>query len=271
VGVSFQTPLTIGTATDWKTAKPGFTGACATKTNDTLHCWANGSIPATTSLTVSAYDVGYFHQCAISSNSLYCWGDGIFGKLGNGTNAFVAAPAKVGTETWKGIATSFDATCGIKTDGTLWCFGFGYTSFEKQGTATTWTAIDQTPQGQYFYGLQGGSLYGWDWGTNVVPSGAENDWTSIAVGVQHVCGIRSNGTLWCKGYNSYGQLADGTLVDQTTAVVQVGAGTDWLSVTAGSFHTCGLRAGGDLYCWGSNDYGEMGDGTSWISNPAVVP
>lgn len=270
-GVASQTPLTIGTATDWKTAKPGWTGACATKTNDALHCWATGASPSATGLTVTAYDVGYFHQCAVAASALYCWGDGIFGKLGNGSNAALASPTKVGADTWKGVATSFDATCGIKTDGTLHCFGFGFSSIEKQGTATAWSALDVTPQGQVFYGLQGNSLYRWNWLDVPAASGAENDWTAIAVGAAHVCGIRTGGTLWCKGDNDYGQLGDGTLVASEASFVQVGTASDWVAVTAGTFSTCGLRGAGDLYCWGSNDYGEIGDGTSWKSDPVVVP
>lgn len=265
-----QTPVPVGAAADWKTVKPGYLGACATKTNDSLHCWAAGAAPAPTNLTVSAYDVGYWHQCAIAAGSLYCWGDGIFGKLGNGSNAALAVPTKVGADTWKAVATSFDSTCGLKADGSLWCFGFGYTGFEKQGTATAWTALDVAVQDRVFYGLQGSALHTWDWTKVPAAAGAENDWTSLGVGVFHVCGIRANGTLWCKGDNTYGQLGDGTNAPQSS-FVQIGAATDWTSVTAGAYSTCGLRGAGDLYCWGSNDYGEAGDGTAWRSDLTVVP
>src|SRR5262249_22371552 len=99
VGVSFQTPLTIGSATDWKTVKPSRSSACATKTNDALYCWATGVTPAPVSLTVSTYDIGYSHQCAITSGasgSLYCWGDNIFGKAVPPPGTGTANPTKVG-------------------------------------------------------------------------------------------------------------------------------------------------------------------------------
>ena len=273
VGVAAQTPVTIGAATDWKTAKPGWSGACGTKTNGVLHCWATGASPAATSLTPSAYDVGYFHQCAIAGSSLYCWGDGIFGKLGNGTNASLAAPTKVGTDTWSAVATGFDATCGIKSDGTLHCFGFGYTKIEQQGASTAWSTIDATPQGVFYWGLQGSSMVRVDWANAPLAWGSENDWTATAAGASHVCGIRTNGTLWCRGSNDFGQLGDGTLVASNVPnpPVQVGTATDWTAVTAGTSFTCGLRGAGTLYCWGSNDFGEIGDGTAWRSTPAVVP
>lgn len=93
-GIAAQTPLTIGSATDWKTVKPGWAGACGTKTNDLLHCWKTGAAPAAETLTVSAYDVGYEHQCAIASGSLYCWGGNEYGVMGDGT-AFRSAPTVV--------------------------------------------------------------------------------------------------------------------------------------------------------------------------------
>jgi alpha-tubulin suppressor-like RCC1 family protein len=45
---------------------------------------------------------------------------------------------------------------------------------------------------------------------------------------------------------------------------------DWTGVAAGYVHTCGLRAGGTLYCWGANGSGEIGDGTSWSATPVIV-
>jgi alpha-tubulin suppressor-like RCC1 family protein len=270
-GVSVETPTTIGSATDWKTAKPGNSLACATKTNDALHCWKNGTTPAMTGLVVTSYDVGYEHQCAVSAGSLYCWGGGIFGKLGNGSNFEVLVPTKVGTDTWTRVGVAFGSTCGIKADGTLVCFGFGYTGFEKQGSATAWSTLEGSPLSESYFGLQGASLHRWDFAYAApVPSGLENDWLQIAAGDQHACGIRAGGTLWCKGENEQGQVGDGTLVKKDNAV-QVGAATDWTSVTASGSASCGIRGNGDLYCWGSNDYGEIGDGTAFHVAPTVVP
>ncbi len=270
-GVSVETPTNIGTATDWKTAKTGNTTACATKTNDVLHCWLNGATPATTNLTVTSYDVGYEHQCAISGGSLYCWGAGIFQKLGNGSNLDIAVPTKVGTDTFTRVGLSMHSTCAIKSDGSVVCFGFGYPGFEQQGTALTWTALEGSSLNETYFGLQGMNLWRWDFATvTPVASGAENDWVAIAAGDQHACGIRSGGTLWCKGENEQGQLGDGTLVKKESAV-QVGSATDWTSVTASGAETCGIRGNGDLYCWGSSDYGEIGDGLAFYTTPTVVP
>lgn len=273
-GVPSQVPLTIGNATDWKTVKPGWTGACATKTSDALHCWNTGAAPAGTPLTVSSYDVGYFHQCAVASGSLYCWGDNVFGKAGGGPPILTdPALAKVGTATWTTVAANFDSTCAIQTDGTLWCMGWAIGATPKKvGTLATWTAVDRSAGANNgWHGLAGGRLYSWTGASNPVASpGPETDWTVVASSALHVCGIRAGGTLWCKGTNDYGQLGDGTITTRNDAT-QVGTDADWVSVTAGNTFTCGLHASGNLDCWGSNDFGAMGDNTAFRNTPRVVP
>lgn len=270
LGQSTQLPFPIGNATDWKEAKPGAQRACATKADGSLHCWATGTEPASTTLTVTAFDVGLDHQCAIASGSLYCWGAGAGGKLGNGSSATLDTPTKVGAADWSAVAASGDATCAVKADGTLWCFGLGFTGVAQQGQNDTWTAIDQTPAGHGFFGLAGGGLYGWDATRAVTSADAGSGWVAIATGAGHVCGIAADHSLWCKGDNARGQLGDGTRTSRE-AMTRVGTATDWNAVTAGSAFTCGLRGAGDLYCWGSNDFGEMGDGTSWKNYPVEVP
>ena len=71
----------------------------------------------------------------------------------------------------------------------------------------------------------------------------------ISTGAYHGCGIGPAGRLYCWGDNAYGQLGDGSMTPRTTPV-QVGLATNWSSVSAGRYHTCGIRAGA-LYCWGT--------------------
>jgi hypothetical protein len=82
----------------------------------------------------------------------------------------------------------------------------------------------------------------------------------IATGGAHACAVRQGGTVACWGWNVYGQLGDGTFIDNPlpSEVVGVTGATD---VSAGVAHTCAV-AGADVYCWGDNFYGELGDGTN---------
>jgi alpha-tubulin suppressor-like RCC1 family protein len=85
-------------------------------------------------------------------------------------------------------------------------------------------------------------------------------WSKISAGQYHTCGIR-DGVLFCWGRNALGQAGDPTNTDVTLPrAVDGGANTDWTAVCAGNEHSCAIRAG-DVWCWGSDGAGALGDGT----------
>jgi alpha-tubulin suppressor-like RCC1 family protein len=92
---------------------------------------------------------------------------------------------------------------------------------------------------------------------------------SMTVGSEHVCAILDNGDLKCWGNNLFGQLGlgdkaprgnkDGQMGDALPAV-PLGTGRSARQVVAGAYHTCALLDDGTVKCWGSNTYGELGQG-----------
>jgi alpha-tubulin suppressor-like RCC1 family protein len=97
------------------------------------------------------------------------------------------------------------------------------------------------------------------------------DWRSVSAGGFHTCGIRTSGRLYCWGDDEFGQLGDdASLVNQATPVEVAGAHTDWIGVSAGVFHTCGVRATGRAYCWGSDVAGQLGNGAPLPHEPEPV-
>jgi alpha-tubulin suppressor-like RCC1 family protein len=82
----------------------------------------------------------------------------------------------------------------------------------------------------------------------------------VSAGGNHACAVRNDGTIACWGYGEFGQLGfGGTPLEQPTPV-QVLSLTDAVSVEAGAEHTCAVRANASAVCWGSNDFGQLGDG-----------
>jgi alpha-tubulin suppressor-like RCC1 family protein len=82
-----------------------------------------------------------------------------------------------------------------------------------------------------------------------------------ALGYAHTCATRTGGTLWCWGYNVAGQLGLGGDTDQDLPrQVTTPAAGGWAAVSATFGHTCATRADGTLWCWGKNDFGELGIG-----------
>ena len=96
---------------------------------------------------------------------------------------------------------------------------------------------------------------------------------AIAGGRAHTCALKG-GQVYCWGWNEDGQLGDGTTTDFRTTPTLVADGemgnSGVTTIAAGGYHTCALK-GGQVYCWGRNDYGQLGDGTTWDgTTPTLV-
>jgi alpha-tubulin suppressor-like RCC1 family protein len=87
-----------------------------------------------------------------------------------------------------------------------------------------------------------------------------SDWAQVAGGGGFSLAIKTNNTLWAWGFNSSGQLGDGTTVNKSSPV-QIGALSDWSQVAAGSTHSLAVKTNGTLWAWGTGTSGQLGDGT----------
>jgi Regulator of chromosome condensation (RCC1) repeat/Secretion system C-terminal sorting domain len=85
-------------------------------------------------------------------------------------------------------------------------------------------------------------------------------WQSVKAGGGHTFAIKQGGTLWAWGFNSHGQLGDGTLIDKNTPT-QIGTSSNWQSISGGERHSLAIKQDGTLWAWGNNEYGQLGDGT----------
>lgn len=280
------TPLDIDSATDWKTVSLGH-HACATKNDDSVLCWGVGnhgdlglgnttSVATPTSIGIAATQVAISdgHACAIATDkSLYCWGSTTSREAGGlNTGSQVSTPTKIGTDQWLRVATSKRGGCAVRADHALFCFGAN-AGLAQVGTDTTWTDTSASYFDDFVMGLNGGAMQLLFLNSSSAPTawGCETNFAKLGVmGVMF--GIRNDGTLAGSGNNSYGQLGDGTRTDspQKQFVDVVGGFTDWEMVTTGFGHSCGLRHGGELYCWGDDHSGEIGDGSRYRLSPAPI-
>jgi alpha-tubulin suppressor-like RCC1 family protein len=95
------------------------------------------------------------------------------------------------------------------------------------------------------------------------------DYIDVVSGDSHSCGLREDWSVWCWGFNYYGQLGDGSQNPSATPV-QVGGLWAVTTLTAGRFHTCATQLDGVVRCWGYNDAGQLGDGTTTDSPVPVT-
>jgi uncharacterized repeat protein (TIGR01451 family) len=196
----------------------------------------------------------WLHTCALKGGQVYCWGRNHYGQLGDNTTTNRITPTLVadGVMGNSGV-TAVDAgayhTCALK-GGQVYCWGYNGNGQLGDGTTTQRT----TP--------------------TLVANGAmgNSGVTAIAVGGYNTCALKG-GQVYCWGWNGYGQLGDGTTTYRTTPTLVADGAMGNSGVTAvaaaGAGHTCALK-GGRVYCWGRNDYGQLGDGTTTYRNTPVL-
>ena len=108
----------------------------------------------------------------------------------------------------------------------------------------------------------------------VFPALADCAFTQIATGTWHTVAIASDSAVFAWGLNSNGQLGTGTTTNSnfpTTVLASGGVGVleDIIAISGGGFHTVALRSDGTVWAWGSNAYGQLGDGSTMSSNVPV--
>lgn len=237
---------------------------------------------------------GYAHTCGIKEDGgRYCWGSNVRGQLGLGFTASKRTPSNVaGNDTWEQLSAGGQGTtCGVRPDGTLWCWGV--VSSTNTGMAQTPHQVGQDTDWRAVFSGQGyrcaiktdGSLYCWGLGFNGALGNGQtftsqptplrigtSSWKQVSLAGSHTCGVQSDGTLWCWGGDSDGQLG---LPDSSTSQLvptQVGTDTDWTEVTTGTRHTCALKSTGEAFCMGRGFDGELGagDGVNTSDVPVKV-
>lgn len=233
-----------------------------------------------------------------TNGALYTWGNGGFGQLGLGDRTTVSSPVQVGTLTnWKqvGVGVS-NHMVAVKTDGTLWAWGFNsvgqlgqgnttyYSSPVQVGALTNWKQVSASFQATHAIKTDG-TL--WAWGSDSasgvlgigqssalysspVQVGSLTNWKTVMTGNYFVLAIKTDGTLWSWGGNTAGELGLGDTTNRSSPV-QVGALTNWKYVASNGQSTAAIKTDGTLWSWGINTFGQLGlNDTTSRSSPVQV-
>lgn len=192
---------------------------------------------------VVAVDAGIGHTCALTSaGAVMCWGQNASGQLGDGTSTSRNTPVQA-IDMQSGVSqitAGGPSSCAVRVGGAVKCWG----------ATTTGASVITTPTPALIEGLEAA--------------------VEAVVGVNFSCARTTGGAVKCWGSNLQGQLGDGTGAHSTTPVQVVGLGSNVASLAAGNQHACARTNGGAVWCWGANNSGQLGDGTT-VNQVSPVP
>jgi alpha-tubulin suppressor-like RCC1 family protein len=281
----------------------GFMHTCAVSAIGGVTCWgwnAYGQLgdgTTTSSSTpgpvsgrfsdVVAISAGYRDTCAITAEgALYCWGDNSLGQLGDGTtmNSLVPVPVTGLASGVTAVSTGYDYSCAITTAGAVKCWGSStMVPFTIPGLTSGVTAVSVGTDhicvirfggalcwGNNFYGGLGNGTTTAAFAP-VAVSGLTSGVIAISAADASSCAVTTGGRLYCWGYNTSGQLGNGTATDSRVPVAVSGmtSGVTAVSVSS-SGSTCAVATRGAVYCWGLNASGQLGNGT-YANTSVPVP
>ena len=198
---------------------------------------------------VAAISAGWNHTCVVTAvGGAKCWGQGVFGQLGDGTMTDSSAPVDVSGLSGGVAAVSAGGghTCALTVAGGVKCWGYNNDGQLGNGTMSgpescfAGVACSKTP-------------------VNV--SGLTSGVAAVSAGATYTCVVTAAGGVKCWGYNDAGQLGNGTAAASSMPTDVVGLTTGAAAVSAGDRHTCGLTVTGGVKCWGRNGNSQLGDGT----------
>ena len=195
------------------------------------------------------------HTCGANvGGSVYCWGYNGQGQLGNNSTTNQKQPVIVegvgGVGALSGIASvsaGQNFSCGVTSPGNVYCWGYNnYGQLGINNTTTKKTPVEVLGVGGV------GNLSG------IV---------SVAGGASHACALSTAGNVYCWGYNGYGQLGVGSTTTQKVPVEVTGVGgvghlSNIINIVGAADHTCAVSSAGNVYCWGYNGYGQLGNNST---------
>ncbi|MFN3258845.1 MAG: RCC1 domain-containing protein [Ilumatobacter sp.] len=202
--------------------------------------------------TAAQIESGGEHTCVrLSDSTIQCWGEGAFGRLGNGTSTDFDVPTTVRDDTDSGPLTDIDQvsggedhSCAVTGAGLAWCWGRGSDGRLGHGLSPTSQTLPVAVTGL-------------------------TDASAIAAGGRHSCAVDTAGDVQCWGDNGQRQLGTGGVIDATTPVDVISV-TDVTQLSAGDSHTCGATTAGAVWCWGADGSGALGDGALTATEPVMM-
>lgn len=253
---------TVAFGNNWVQVAASRYATAAIKTDGTLWTWGRGNPYGETGIGVASNSSsptvvsasgnrwkqvsgGYNHMAGIKVDGrLYTWGRNDQGQLGtSGSNRSDPGETLLTTTDWKLISCGFYHNAAIKTDGTLWMWGGNTNGALGVGDTTLRSSPIQTV------------AYG-------------NNWKQVSAGQYSTFAIKTDGTLWAWGQNTWGELGTNDTTNRSSPIQTVAYGTSWKQTVCGDSLIAAIKTDGTLWTWGYNGTGALGtNNTTHLSSP----
>ena len=261
-----SSPVQVGALTSWAELRTGTTNSSSTlaiKSDGTMWAWGdngNGQLGLNDTINRSSpvqigSDTNWAKISMTTSSpctfairttgTLWSWGQGNFGVLGQNNTTSLSSPVQIGAQTdWAQVSGGQFHVHAIKTTGTLWSWGIA-----DEGRLGTGNVINRS---------------------SPVQVGSDVNWAQVAAGNDFSLARRTNDTMWAWGSNSDGQLGQNNITNRSSPV-QIGSDTNWASISSGFSFAIANRTTGTLWAWGDNGSGQLGqNNTDKKSSPVQI-
>jgi alpha-tubulin suppressor-like RCC1 family protein len=284
-----------------KAIAAGLLHTCALSADGFVRCWGanyygqlgtgdriDSPQPRTVMGGVSSIALGNSHSCAVTTRGeAMCWGLNEHGEIGNGDPGCVDKCFNTHPEEVRGLnglvrqlALGDGFSCAVTIAGDVRCWGDGYgpspvgISGLKDGVVAISAGIGHACAltehhavecwGDDEFGQLGDGKHGVGRRIPRAVEAVAGGAVAIAAGGHHTCAVKHNGAVGCWGRNDYGELGDGTTTnrDEAVAVKGLGTGSGVTEISVGYQFSCVAFDGDEIKCWGKNDVGQLGDGTT---------
>ena len=271
------TPVAVASAVTFSAVTSGGVHTCALTASGAAYCWGDNTrgqlgtgnmvssstpVPVQGGIAFASISAGFFHTCGLTgAGAAFCWG---FSGLGNTTTEFSTVPVAVsGGLTFVAVASGSLYTCALTAAGAAYCWGSNASGQLGSGPAS----LVDVPLPTLVAG-----------GLSFVFLSADNQNDIF----DHTCGITATNAAYCWGENVAGELGaptseicPGFFANNpphacASAPVAVSGGLSFTKIAVGIDHTCGITTSGQMYCWGGNSNGQLGNGTTTPSPSPVL-